>query len=588
MPEVSDSELLRIYRSKYVSFSNVRSSMVPVWTDIRDYMSPRTARFPGMLPNQGGREDKKIINSSPRIAIRTLASGMQSGVTSPMRPWFKLGTPDPRLQNFQPVKEWLSEVEQIMRDVFTRSNVYDKLKSIYGVLGTYGTSVLCIEDDMKTVLRGKDLPIGSFMLSTDETDRPNTLYRDTTLNPEQMIGKFCDGDMAKAKKILPSIVLNSYDRGNYDFYYPVTQIIEPNRNFKPGSAIAKYKKYASVWCDMGQGSFATGSNTLGGSYDSQASIFKTSGYDDIPFMGTRWDTLGEDIYGYGCGEMALGDSKQGQLLERRKLQGIDKNTDPAKIADASMRNQRISSMPGSTTYVNGLITGNPGVQAMYRPNPYITELSEEIRNVFTRIDDCFFKNLFLMVSEMADQPDITATQINALREEKLLMLGPVLERLNDELLDPLISITFGKLLANNMLPPPPKEIQGQPLRVEYVSILAQAQKALGLGNIERFVGFVGQLAEQQMAAQQPVTAWDKVNTDDLIDRYADGVALPPTGLNNDDVIAQMRQNRQKQTQAAQAMQMAHAGAQTAKTASQADLTTDSPLSRALQTAGATP
>ncbi len=116
------------------------------------------------------------------------------------------------------------------------------------------------------------------------------------------------------------------------------------------------------------------------------------------------------------------------------------------------------------------------------------------------IDEAFYKNLFLMIAEVGDQPNITATQINTMREEKMLMLGPVLERLNDELLDPLIDRVFNIMLKRGMLPPPPKEIQGMPLRVEYISVLAQAQKAMGIGNIERFVGFVGNLAALQAQA----------------------------------------------------------------------------------------
>lgn len=588
MAEYDWDELFRIYRSKYVSLANVRAPMIPIWTDIRDYIAPRTARFPGELPNNVGRQDKKIINSKPRTALRTLAAGMQSGVTSPMRPWFKLGTPDPNLQNFQPVKEWLYQVERLMRDVFQRSNVYDRLKSNYAILGAYGTSCLNIDEDDDTIIRATDLAMGSFMFMTDDSNRVTTLYRDIQFGPEQAIKRFANGDMVKARKLLPQLLISAYDNGNYDFLYPFTQIIEPNRNYKEGSALSERKKVASVWVDLGQGSFATGNMTNAGAATGQGGVMSYKGYDDQPFMGPRWDVLGEDVYGSGCGEMALGDSKQGQLMERRKLQGIDKNASPPKIADASLRNQRISSMPDSTTYVNGLITGNAGVRPMYQGNPFVTEISQEIQAVFERVDDCFYKSLFMMVSEIGEQPNITATQINALREEKLLMLGPVLERLNDELLDPLISRTFNMMLKAGMLPPPPKEIQGQPLRVEYVSILATAQKALGLANIERFVGFVGQLAEQQLQSQQPVTVWDKIDLDATIDEYADGSGAPPTIMANDDQITAARTQRQKMVQTQQAQQQMSEAAQTAKHASQTDLSTDSPLSRALQTAGAMP
>lgn len=563
---VSQEQLIKIYKSKNVALDSVRSEMIPTWTDIRNYLAPRTARFPGEKANSGARQDLNIINTAPRIAVRTLPAGMQSGVTSPMRPWFRLGTPDADLQEFGPVKEWLFMVERLMRDVFARSNVYDRLKACYSTLGNYGTAAIGIDEDKDDMIRASDFPIGSFKIITSASNRVHTMYRDVSMNCEQMIEKFADGDMKKAKDILPDVVMTNYDNGNYDFMYPLVHIMEPNRNFVINSALSKFKKYASVWFDS--------------SRQGRESILGYAGYDDIPFMAPRWDVLGEDCFGTGCGEIALGDAKQLQLTEKRKLQGIDKNANPPKIADASMRNQRISSMPGDTTYVNGLITGRPGVQPMYQVNPYINEYKEEIAKISSRIDEAYYKNLFLMVTEMADQPNITATQINTMREEKLLMLGPVLERLNDELLDPLINRTFNLMFKNGMLPPPPKEIQGQPLRVEYISVLAQAQKAMGIGNIERFVGFVGNLAQMQAATGGRPDVLDKLNLDETIDAYGDGVAVPPKIIRGAEAVDEIRAAQAKMQQQQQALAMASAGAKTAKDLAGADMQGDNALTRA--------
>lgn len=558
---VDAEQLAKVYRSRYSGLRNVQSPFIPLWTDIRNFLAPRTARFQGEQVNSAVRQDLNIINSSPRDAVRTLAAGMQSGVTSPMRPWFRLGLPDPQLQEFAPVKLWLFLVERLMRDVLTRSNIYDRLKSNYATLGTYGTSALFIDEDEERVMRAQDFPIGSFMIATGASGRVNTMYRDVSFSASQMMERF------GADKV-PSIVKSAYDNGNYDNLYPVCHIIEPNRNYIPGSALTQYKKFASVYFDPSQ--------------QGDAAILSYKGYDDLPFMASRWDVLGEDDYGFGCGEMALGDSKQMQLMEKRKLQGIDKNVNPPMIGDASMRNQRTSNMPGETTYVNGLITGNPGYRPAYQVNPYISELREEIAAVNQRVDVAFYKNLFLMVSEIADQPNITATQINTMREEKLLMLGPVLERLNDDLLDPLITRIFNLMNKNGMLPPPPPEIQGMPLRVEYISVLAQAQKAMGIGNIERFIGFVGNLA----AATQNPEVWDKVDTDQSIDEYADGVAVPPTLVRTDEAVQQLRQSRQQQQQTMQATALAQQGAEAAKTLSETNMQGDNALTRALGVAGA--
>lgn len=558
------SQLGKIYKGKYASLSMMRDPMIPIWKDVRNFNAPRTARFNGEEVNSGSRQDLNIINSSVRFAGRTLAAGMQSGVTSPLRPWFRLGTADPDLQEFGPVKEWLYIVERLMRDIFARSNIYDRLKSTYSTLGHYGTSCLVVDEDEEDVARGSDIPIGSFMLSTSAAGRAHTLYRDVSFNPEQMIEKFAGGDMKVAADKLPQGVINAYNNGNYNYLYPLCHIIEPNRNYEIGSELSHKKKFASVFFDGGR--------------DGEKSILSYKGYADQPFMAPRWDVLGEDIYGFGCAELALGDSKQIQLMEKRKLQGIDKNTNPTMLADSSMRNQRTTSLPGETVYVNGLITGRPGYAPAYSVNPYINELREEIQSVQMRIDEAYYKNLFLMISEMGDQPNITATQINMMREEKLLQLGPVLERLNDELLGPLIDRVFNMMQQQGLLPPAPEEIQGIPLRVEYISVLAQAQKAMGIGNIERFIGFVGKVA---LDSQDP-TIWDKVNKEQTVDEYADGVAIPPTMINSDDVVAEIRAGRAKQTQMQQGAAMAEMGAKTAKTLSETNMGGDSALTRAME------
>jgi len=561
----SVEELTRIYKARYASLTNELDSFIPLYTDIRNFLAPRTARFKGEMLNRGERQDLNILDISPRLAVRTLAAGLQSGVTSPLRPWFRLGTPDPALQEYAPVKLWLHTVEMLMREVMNRSNIYDRLKSTYGILGTYGTGAIGIDEDDEDVIRGTDFATGSFMIATSAAGRVNTLYRDVLLTSSQMIGKFAQGDMKRAKEILPSTVINNYANGNYEAKYPLVHIVEPNRNHRDGSALSKFKRFSSVWYDCAR--------------QGKESIYMLSGYDDIPIMAPRWDVLGEDVYGYGCGEIALGSAKALQLMEKRKLQGIDKNVNPPMVGDASLRNQRTTILPGETTYVSGLITGKQGFTPAYQVNPYLAELKEEIQRVEMMIDEAFYKNLFLMIAEVGDQPNITATQINTMREEKMLMLGPVLERLNDELLDPLIDRVFNIMLKRGMLPPPPKEIQGMPLRVEYISVLAQAQKAMGIGNIERFVGFVGNLAALQAQAGKAPTAFDKLDFDQTIDEYADGVSVPPTIVRSDDVVAEMRQAEQQQMQQAQQLQIAQQGAQAAKDLSQADTSGDNVLTR---------
>ncbi len=550
---MKDSELLQTYAMYHSELVNERKQYETTWRDIRDFLAPRTARFDGEKINDGVRQDLNIINTAPRMAVRTLPAGMQSGVTSPMRPWFRLGLPDPELQNFQPVKEWLFDTERRMMTILARSNIYDKLKSCYGTLGIYGTGSFFIDEDDEDLIRAHTFPIGSFSISTDAAGRTDILFRNVSMNARQIVRKFPDR--------VPSEVKTAYDAGNYGTTYEVCHYVMPNPIYRASSMLSKYKKFMSVWVFKPAG-------------NDKRAILSMKGYNESPMMCPRWDVLGEDTWGVGCGEEALGDAKQLQKLERRKLQGVDKNVNPTMVADASMRQQRLSNMPGDTVFVNGLVQGRGGYGPAYQPNPYLRELKEEISGITARIDEAFYKNLFLMVTDFASQPNITATQINTLKEEKLMMLGPVLERLNDELLDPMMDRQFNIMNRAGLIAPAPEEIQGMPLRIEYVSVLAQAQKAMGIANVERFVGFVGNLA----AAGRP-DAWDKLNVDEIIDEYADGTAVPPRIVKPTEQADEGRAARAQQEQAAQAMQMGMAGADVANKLAGTNMTGDNALTR---------
>jgi hypothetical protein len=126
----------------------------------------------------------------------------------------------------------------------------------------------------------------------------------------------------------------------------------------------------------------------------------------------------------------------------------------------------------------------------------------------------------------------------------------VLEQLNQDLLDPLIDIAFDLHFKQGYFQqfPLPEELRGVDLKVEYISTMAQAQKLIGISGIERFVGFVS-----QVAGADP-TVLDKINRDQLIDTYADITSVPPNLVLTDDQVAELRAQR-AQAQAAQQQQM---------------------------------
>jgi hypothetical protein len=165
----------------------------------------------------------------------------------------------------------------------------------------------------------------------------------------------------------------------------------------------------------------------------------------------------------------------------------------------------------------------------------------------------------------SDRREITAREIDERREEKMLMLGPVLERLHDEMLSPLVERVFKIMARNGQLPPPPGGLDLAGLQVEFISILAQAQKSVATAGIERMWQFGAQIG-----ALKP-EALDRLDADGTIDAYADLTGAPATVLVDRAKAEKARQSRAQ----AQAHQAALAGAEqfakVGKTASQIDV-----------------
>jgi hypothetical protein len=526
-----------------------RASWEPHWRDLSDHFLPRRGEWLGVQSNstsrRGDKRNQKMIDGTPRYAARTLASGLMAGLTSPARPWFRLTTPDLGLMEYLPVKQWLYAVEQRMRDVFSRSNLYNTLPVVYSELGVFGTMAMLVDDHPTEVIRCQPFTIGSYYLANNSDLQNDTFVRDFRLTVRQLVQKF-------GRAALSPQVENLVRSGNFEQQIDVVHIITPNGDREIGASGAKGMGALSVYYEASEG-------------DAQDKFLSKQGYHENPVMAGRWEVTSDEVYGSSPAMDALGDARALQLQQKRKAQAIDKHVDPPMVAHPSMRNDMPSALPGMTVFSEQ----NTGFAPAYTIKPEIQALMLDIREIQERIKIAMYENLFLMISQ-SDRREITAREIDERHEEKLLQLGPVLERLNDEVLDNLIDRTFnimvrrsqpyweGKLMGTPLLPPPPPELAEIDLRVEYISIMAQAQRMVATGGLERTVAFVTSIAGIDPDAR------DKVDFDQLIDEYTQSQGIPPTVVRDDKVVAEIRAARAEQAQAAQAAQQMPEMAKTVK------------------------
>lgn len=525
MPPPTKRERFQRMRAE---LDQVKQSFIPHWRDLGDYILPRRPRFTVIDVNKGERRTKSIIDSTATFAARTLSSGMMAGMTSPARPWKRLTTPDPALAERDAVKAWLHLVNQRMDTVFLRSNLYNALPTVYGDLGVFGTAAMLVEEDPEDVLRCYVFPIGSYALANDERLRVRVAMREFQMTVRQLVERF--GKVRDGRpdwSVFSARVRELYDKAQYEVPIDVTHVIAPNLERDYGRDDSRNKPFASCY-------FETNAQP-------QDRFLRESGYDEFPVLAPRWEVTGEDVYGTNCpGMTALGDIKQLQLGEKRLAQAIDKIVSPPMVGPPELRAFRSSILPGDMTYVAGR---DQKFEPAHTVDAKVLELVNLQEACRFRINRAFFADLFLMLATNPnlDRGQKTAREIEERHEEKLLAVGPVLEQLNQDLLDPLVDRTFALMVRQGMIPEPPQELLGEPLRVEYISIMAQAQKMVGLSSLERFAAFSLQFAEVDPSSL------DKIDRDQLIDEYADMTGVPPRVVTPDEVVADIRAKRaQKQ------------------------------------------
>lgn len=540
-------------RARVRELTRDQSSWISQWQEISQYLLPRNGRFLGSQENHGGKKHNNIYDSTATIALRVLTAGLMAGMTSPARPWFRLATPDPDLMEFAPVKLWLDKVTKLMREVFARSNTYRALHAVYEELGGFGTGASIFLPNYDNVMHAHTLTVGEYALATNELGEVDTLTREYSMTVRQLVAKFGRSEVSNAVRSL-------YDTNKLDVWVPVTHIIQPRTDRDLSSKKAKNMPWASCY-------FESGGN--------EDKYLREGGFKNFPVTAPRWAVSGGDIYGHSPGMEALGDVKQLQHQQFRKAQGIDYQTKPPMQAPASYKEAASNFLPGGVSTVD--MAGGGGLKPAFESNLNLQHLLLDIQDVRERIREAFYYNLFLMLAN-DDRSNITAREVAERHEEKLLMLGPVLERLHSELLSKLIDIAFDYMVEAGILPEPPEELQGLDLNVEFVSVLAQAQRAIGVQSTDQLVMKVGQIA----IAKQSMDPWDKLDVDQIIDGYADMLGVDPSYIVADDKVAIVREDRAKQQAAMQQAAVIQQGAATAKDLAQADTSGQNALTDVMQ------
>ena len=540
-------------RKRYSSLKEDFDTFLPRWRDVQKYIAPQMGR--GLSndargdTNNGKRRDQYIVCGTATKALEVLVNGMFTGMTPRSRPWFHIQTGN-MVEN-GPLMRWLFSVETELQDAMQRSNVYGCLKKLYGEVGAFGTGCLMVIPDARTGARCVPYSAGEFMLGTDKLGRVDTFYRESWWTVKQVAEEFGEAE-------LPKSFIELLNNGKHETRVCVGNLIEPNDHRLPFPNEEAFPVRSVYYCSRNDGG-APGSGP-----DTYITI---RGLEMFPVVAPRWSTVGTDSYGSSSpGLLALPDTMMLQKIRTKSLKALDKHVDPALMVNSNAGISEVNNLPGGLNFVTTM-GSTPAVQPLYQTNPSAIMQNEQmVQNVQRDIQSYFFNDLFLAILAMPSSKRASATEIVQRNEEKLAQIGPVLETLDQELYEPLIQLFLYYMARQGMMPLPPADLDvrslaGAKFGITYVSMLAQAQKAVGrLVPIEQTLQFAAQLAAFDPAVM------DKIDADQMIDEYSRAIGCPPSTTRSDAETAEIRkvraqmQMQQMQLQQAQAFQAQAQGA----------------------------
>jgi hypothetical protein len=539
----SNEELLQLCNRRLTALERSRLSWFYHMRELATYIQPRLGRF-FETPNEsdrGARKNYRIINSVATTAAMRFGAGMFAGTTNPARPWFRIGITGMEIADNGRIRLWLDALQKKMLQILAASNFYRSIATIFEEMGVMGTGVMLMYEHFENVVRYFPKAAGEYYLAVDGDLNVTTFAEKIVMTVGEMVDRFGRDHVSESASTL-------YGQGTLDEEFIIGHIVMPNADYIPGGFGVDGMKYVDISWEWGGNS---------------NKLLERRGHSEQPFIAPRWHVTGNDAYGRSPGMDGLGDVKSLQLMEKRKAQFVDKLGNPPMVADATLKNKPATTIPGGVTFIAGMKEGSAVFKPAYEVHPQgLPAMSAEIERVENRIKTVFYEDLFLMIANI-DRANVTAAEIYERKEEKMLMLGPPLERIHDEGLSLVIKYLFSRMAKANILPGDiPEEIRGRAINIEFISILAQAQKAAATATVERLWALAGNIS-----AVKPEVL-DNLDADATIREYADMLGSPQKLLVDPKVVLSLRAERAKREQAMVAGQAGMGAAQSAKVLSE--------------------
>ncbi len=514
------------------------------WQDLTNFVLPNDSDF-NLKRSKGDKRTTLVYDSTAIHANEMLAAGLHGMLTNPASNWFSLRIKDnDDFSDNAEAKQWLEETTNVILSELSAPAVAfpSHIHEYYLSLCSIGTACMFIgEPTRREGISFRAIHIDEIFIAENADGIIDTVFRCFKMSVRQIVQKW-------GEKSLSPRIQKMYENQEFDKEIELLHCVYPRDDIDKGKKAATMLPVASVYID-----------------EKEKHVLAEGGFDEMPFMVSRWSKTVGEVFGRSPAMTALPDIKMLQEIMKTTIKAAQKVVDPPLLVPDDGVLGPVRTIPGGLNYyrassgarIEPLLTGG-NIGLSYE---MMNDLRERIRTTF-----------FLDQLQFQGAPRMTATEVVERTERTLRLLGPTLGRLQSEFLGPMIERIYGVLVRAGRLPEPPESIAEQELKIEYVSPLARAQRQTETQGIMRTLEFVGPIAGIDPQAAQIIKGADTVR------HIAELNGVPPILLkSNDELMAEIQAQQEAQAaqqqmmQGAQVMEMMQKGANVAKTAGEAGL-----------------
>lgn len=513
---------------RYESAKTRRDNWDTHYQELADYMLPRKADIVKKR-SRGEKRMERIYDGTALQSIDLMAAFLHGMLTSGSAPWFHLDIKDTDINRDDDVREWLQDSSKRMMRAFTQSNFETEVHESYVDLVVFGTSCLFTEMDGRD-LRFSTRHISEYYAQEDQFGMVNTVFRNYKMTAEQAIERFGEDNVTQ-------FIKKAYEK-RPDEDVEILHSVMPRTGRDRTKPDNKNMPFMSCYICMGS-----------------KEIISEGGFEELPYVVPRFLKATGEVMGRSPAMTALPDVKMLNLMSKTIIQAAQKQIDPPLLVPDDGFLLPIRTQPGGLNFYRAGSRDSITPLQTGANIPIGLNMEEQRRSA---IRQAFYVDQILSSSGA----NMTATEVIQRQEERMRVIGPVLGRLMNEMLRPLIDRVFALMLRNGMLAEPPEILQGRDIDIEYVSPLARAQKSNSLNNTMRALEILMPLAEA-------LPVGDHIDPDGLVEHITDALGVPKTTLRSSREVAETRQQRAEQEQMMQQRQQEQQDVYTAAQAAQA-------------------